>query len=73
MARRVQEAGVRESRLRELGFGVVRWEPEEVVRRPADVAQRFHAARRRVDPSQVRALLRYDGQATTTLYAASRA
>jgi hypothetical protein len=31
VARRVMAAGVRETRLRDLGFGVVRWEPDEVV------------------------------------------
>ena len=43
-AQRVVAAGVRESRLRDLGLEVVRWEPDDVVRSPAAVAERWEAA-----------------------------
>ena len=72
VARRVIDAGARESRLRELGFDVVRWDPSEIVRQPERVADRFFNARDRQDPGRVRALIRYDGSASLTPYTPSR-
>jgi hypothetical protein len=43
-ALRVVAAGVRESRLRDLGLEVVRWEPSEIVQKPSGVAERWDAA-----------------------------
>jgi hypothetical protein len=54
----VVASAARESRLRDVGLEVFRWEPREVVRTPDAVARRFHAASRRADPSRVQAVLR---------------
>jgi Transcriptional regulator, AbiEi antitoxin len=56
-AQRVVLAAQRESRLRELGLAVVRWDTHDVVRRPANVVARWHRAARAADPSRVRAAL----------------
>lgn len=72
VARRVVEAGRRESRLRDLGFEVVRWDPREIARSPGDVVDRWLAARARQDPERIRARLRYDGSPQLTWYTPSR-
>jgi hypothetical protein len=41
---RVVAAGARESRLRDLGLEVVRWDPMDIVRAPGGVAERWEAA-----------------------------
>lgn len=69
VARRMIAAGARESRLREVGFGVVRWDPKEIVTRPAEVAGRVQAAARRHRAGEVRAYVRYAETPTPTLYA----
>ena len=58
VATRVVASAARESRLRDVGLEVFRWEPHEVVHTPDAVARRFHAASRRADPSRVQAVLR---------------
>lgn len=72
VARRVMAAGVREGRLRDLGLGVVRWDPDEIVRRPLEVAQRVRVAESRQDLRRVGALIRRDGEPTPTLYTPGR-
>ena len=72
VARRVIQAGVRESRLRELGFAVVRWDPGEITRSPGAVADRWFAARARHDPARIRARVRPEGQTAMTWYTPSR-
>jgi hypothetical protein len=56
-AQRVIAAGVRESRLRDLGLEVVRWEPDDIVRTPAAVAERWEAAAARNRRRRVSAIL----------------
>ena len=68
VARRVIAAGVRESRLRDLGFGVVRWDPREVATAPSLVARRFAAACASTEVGRIRALIRYDGATAATPY-----
>ena len=68
VARRVIAAGVRESRLRDLGFGVVRWDPREVTTTPSLVARRFAAACASTELGRIRALIRQDGAAAATSY-----
>ncbi len=58
VALRVVAAGRRESRLRDLGLEVVRWDPDEIAHAPWVVASRFHAAVRRSAPGRVTASLR---------------
>jgi hypothetical protein len=72
VARRVMDAGTRESRLRDLGLGVVRWDPGEIVHRPHEVAQRLRVAESRQEPRRVRALIRRDGESHPTLYTPGR-
>ena len=72
VARRVVESGARESRLRDLGFEVVRWDPGEITRSPGAMADRWLAARARQDPRRIRARLRYDGAPGLTWYTPSR-
>jgi hypothetical protein len=54
---RVVAAGVRESRLRDLGLEVVRWEPTDIVHSPSAVAERWEAAAARSRGRRVRARL----------------
>lgn len=68
VARRVIAAGARESRLRDLGFGVVRWDPREITSDAARVAARFRAACASTDLGRIRALIRHDGASTATSY-----
>jgi hypothetical protein len=58
VAERLVASAARESRLRDIGLEVIRWDPSEVVRTPELVARRYHAARRRGDPARVRGLVR---------------
>jgi predicted transcriptional regulator of viral defense system len=58
VAARLVAAAARESRLRDTGLEVFRWEPREVVRTPEVVARRYHSACRRGDPLRVQAVLR---------------
>jgi hypothetical protein len=57
-AARVLASARRESRMRELGLDVVRWDTAEIVRRPQKVVARWFAAMRAADPGRVRAVLR---------------
>ena len=57
-ASRVLASARRESRLRELGLDVVRWDTSEIVRRPQQVVARWFSAARAADPTRVRAVLR---------------
>ena len=72
VARRVMAAGVRESRLRDLGLAVVRWDPDEIVRHPLEVARRIRQTESRQDRRRVRALIRREGEPTPTLYTPGR-
>ena len=72
VARRVIAAGVRESRLRDLGFGVVRWDPREITTNPARVARRFHVTAAATDRSRIRALVRLEGSPAATSYPPAR-
>lgn len=56
-AMRVVAAGVRESRLRDLGLEVVRWEPTDIVRSPSVVAERWETAAARARGRRVTARL----------------
>ncbi|GAA4715074.1 DUF559 domain-containing protein [Pedococcus ginsenosidimutans] len=57
-AARVVQAAQRESRVRELGLRVVRWDTTEIVRSPRSVVARWFAAARSADPGRVTAHLR---------------
>ena len=72
VARRVIAAGARESRLRELGLAIVRWDPDEIVRRPLEVARRVRLAQSRQELGRVRAFIRRPGEPAPTLYAPDR-
>ncbi len=72
MARRVLAAGARETRLRDLGLAVVRWDPAEITSDSYAVACRFRETRTTHDPRSVRARIRYDGSHTTTSYTPGR-
>lgn len=72
VARRVLAAGARETRLRDLGLAVVRWDPAEITSDSYAVACRFRETRRTHDPRRVRARIRYDGSHTTTVYTPGR-
>ena len=54
---RVVAAGARESRIRDLGLEVVRWDPHEIVHTPGVVADRWEAAAARARSRTVTAML----------------
>lgn len=56
-ARRVIAQGVRESRIRDLGLEVVRWDALDAVSRPDDVVDRWAAAVERARPDRFRGRL----------------
>jgi hypothetical protein len=55
VARRVIAAAQRETRLRDLGLQVVRWDTAEIVSRPDRVVRRWQHAEWAADPGRVRA------------------